>query len=156
MADGYRLGAAEQLGAYARLLGVPMHVARDGDELRAAVAAMADREAIYVDTAGVGGDVESAAALRALVRAVPDIETVAVVSASTSATALAHAAARLVELAPSRAVVTKLDEGGGLGTTCSWLADAGIRLAWLGTGPRVPEDLAAASGATLARWLRAA
>ena len=89
-------------------------------------------------------------------RAVPDLETVAVVSASTSAAALAHAAARLADLVPRAAVVTKLDEGGGLGTACSWLADAGIRLAWLGTGPRVPEDLATASGATLARWLRAA
>src|SRR6185295_14565045 len=31
MGDTYRVGAAEQLGAYARLLGIPMAVARDAD-----------------------------------------------------------------------------------------------------------------------------
>ena len=53
MADTYRIGAAEQLGTYARLLDVPMRTVRrrrraDGRRSRA----FADRDVIYVDTRG--------------------------------------------------------------------------------------------------------
>jgi flagellar biosynthesis GTPase FlhF len=53
-------------------------------------------------------------------------------------------------------VVTKVDEGGGLGTACGWLAEVGMPLDWLGTGTRVPDDLVAADGQAVAAWLSAA
>ena len=59
-------------------------------------------------------------------------------------------------LAPTTAVVTKADEGGGIGGACGWLADVGVPLDWLGTGTRVPDDLAVADGAAVAAWLTAA
>jgi len=157
MADTYRVGAAEQLGAYARLLGVPMQVVRDAGELGRALTAFADRDAVYVDTAGLGGDPSGAAALRQLLAAAGEaLQVTAVVSAGASERALGGAWRQIGWLRPARCVVTKLDEGAGLGTACTWLAETGMALAWLGTGQRVPEDLAAASGSTLARWLLAA
>jgi len=157
MADTYRVGAAEQLAAYARMLGVPMAVVRDPGELAAAVERFADRDAIYVDTAGLGGDPDAAASTRALLAAAGEtLDVTAVISAATGEGALVRSWRQLVTLAPRRCVVTKLDESAALGGACSWVAENGLALSWLGIGQRVPEDLAAASGSALVRWLLAA
>ena len=157
MADTYRIGAAEQLGAYARLLGVPMQVAGDAGALAGALARFADRDAVYVDTAGFGGDPAAVRDLRRLLAgAGDDLAVTAVVSAATSAAARDRLWTRLEPLAPRAGVVTKLDEAPGLGATCSWLCDVGVRLRWLGTGQRVPQDLTEASADALAHWMLAA
>ncbi len=157
MADTYRIGAAEQLGTYGRLLAVPMRAVRDGNELVAALAAYEDRDLVYVDTPGLTGDPAGAAELaRLLAAAGGAIATAAVVPASASDAALRRVWRQLGMLAPAACVVTKVDEGAGLGTACEWLADVGVPLGWLGTGTRVPEDLAAADGTTMAAWLAAA
>lgn len=157
MADTLRVGAREQLGAYARLLGVPMEVAADGRELRAALARFADRDAVLIDTAGLGGDPVDAEALeRLLDDAGEPVARTAVVSAGASAAALGAAWRQLGRLAPASCVVTKLDEGATLGPACSWLHERKLALAWLGVGQRVPDDLETPSGSALARWLVAA
>jgi flagellar biosynthesis protein FlhF len=157
MADTYRVGAAEQLGGYARLLDVPMEIVRDGGELAAALARLRDRETVYVDTAGLGGDAATLASLRDLLAGAGEpVAVAAVLSAGASERALDGAWQKLATLGPRRCVVTKLDEGGGLGATCRWLRSTDMALAWLGTGQRVPGDLSAASGETLAHWLVAA
>ncbi len=157
MADTQRVGAREQLGAYARLLGVPMQVARDGCELRAVLAGFADRDAVYVDTAGLGGDPADAGALeRLLAGAGEAVARTAVVSAGASEGALRAAWRQLGRLGAATCVITKLDEGASLGTACTWLHEQRLALAWLGTGQRVPEDLAVPSGSALVRWLVAA
>jgi flagellar biosynthesis protein FlhF len=157
MADTYRIGAAEQLGTYARLLGAPMQTVRDGDELERALTAFADRDAVYVDTAGLGGDAAGPRDLRRLLAPAGDaLAVTAVVSATASAEALHRAWQRLDPLGPRACVLTKLDEAPGQGAAWSWAAELGMALCWLGTGQRVPEDLTVASGDALARWLLAA
>jgi len=157
MADTQRIGAAEQLGTYARLLGVPCATATDGAELAAALARFERRDVVYVDTAGLGGDVGAAAEVARLLAPVRGgVATAAVVSAGASETALRAAWRQLEALAPATAVVTKVDEGGGLGTACGWLAETGVALDWLGTGTRVPDDLVAADGRAVGAWLSAA
>jgi len=157
MADTYRIGAAEQLGAYARLLGVPMVVVRDSTELGRALASLADRDPVYVDTAGLGGDPAHVADVRRLLAgAGAEVTVTAVLPAVASEAALRAAWRQLAAVAPASCVVTKVDEGAGIGAAWSWAAEAGVPVDWLGTGQRVPEDLAAASGPTLARWFLAA
>jgi len=157
MADNYRIGAAEQLGAYARLLRVPMRVARDADEVRSALEGFADRDRVFVDTPGLAGDPASHADLRALLGGVREgfepIEVAAVFSAATSEAALGRMWRQIEPLAPASCVITKLDEGAGLAAACGWIAQTGVRPRWLGTGQRVPQDLAPATGSALAQWL---
>ena len=157
MADTHRIGAAEQLGAFARFLAVPMRAVSDGAELVTALADFGERDVVYVDTAGLTGDASGAADLaRLFATAGGVVTTAAVVSASASEAALRAAWRQLGGLAPATCVVTKVDEGGGLGTACGWLADVGVPLDWLGIGTRVPDDLTAADGGALAAWLTAA
>lgn len=157
MADTQRIGAAEQLGTYARLLDVPMRTASDGEQLVAALADFERADVVYVDTAGLAGDGRASAELaRMLGAAGGAVATTAVIPAGASETALRAAWQRLAALAPAASVVTKVDEGGGLGAACAWLAEVGVPLDWLGTGTRVPDDVTAADGATVGTWLTAA
>jgi flagellar biosynthesis protein FlhF len=157
MADTYRIGAAEQLGTYARLLEVPMRAVRDGVELVAALADFDERDVVYVDTAGLTGDASGTAELARLFAAAGGaITTAAVVPAGASEAALRATWRQLSRLAPAACVVTKLDEGGGLGTACTWLAAVGVPLDGLGIGTRVPDDLTVADGSAVAAWLTAA
>jgi flagellar biosynthesis protein FlhF len=156
MADGQRIGAAEQLGTYARLLNVPMRSARDGGELVAALAAFERADVIYVDTAGLGNDAAAHELAGMLAAAGGAVTVAAVVPAVASETALRAAWQRLGAFGPMQGIVTKVDEGGGLGAACGWLAEVGVPLDWLGTGTRVPDDLAVADGAAVSLWLTAA
>ena len=157
MADTHRIGAAEQLGTYARLLDVPMRTAGDGAGLVAALADLERADVIYVDTAGVAGDGRASTELaRMLAAAGGAVTTTAVIPASASETALRASWQRLAALAPATSVVTKVDEGGGLGAVCAWLAEVGVPVDWLGTGTRVPDDVTVADGTSVGTWLTAA
>lgn len=154
MADTQRVGAGEQLAAYARLLGAPLRTVRGPEDLPNAIRELGDTERILIDTGGVSGDVESGAALAHLLGAAGErVAVAAVLSATSSTSALETCWARLERLAPDRCVVTKIDECSDPGAACGWAADMGLPLAWLGTGPRVPQDLCPADGANLARCL---
>jgi flagellar biosynthesis protein FlhF len=156
MADTYRVAAAEQLGSYARLLDVPMRVVGNAAELKHAIAELADRDAIYVDTAGLGGHVQGRELHELLAGAEQRVSVTAVLSATASPAALRRAWQQIELLTPDSGAVTKLDECEEIGAACSWLAEVGVPLRWIGTGQHVPEDLSPASGASLARWLLAA
>jgi flagellar biosynthesis protein FlhF len=157
MADTHRIGAAEQLGTYARLLGAPLASAGDPAELTTALAGFERCDVVYVDTAGLTGDAAGAAEIVRLLAPVRrGVTMAAVVPAGASETALRAAWRQLGDLVPATCVVTKVDEGGGLGTACGWLAEVGVPLDWLGTGTRVPDDLVMADGQAVGTWLSAA
>ena len=112
---------------------------------------------MLIDTAGLCGDAAGGAELQALLAAAGDeLAVTAVVSATAAASALQRIWPQLAHLGARRCVVTHADECDEPGVACTWLAEVGLPLAWLGTGRRVPDDLVAASGDDLVRWLMAA
>jgi len=156
-ADGERIGAVDELAAYARLFGCELRVARDADEMSEALAALTPRGRVLIDTAGLGGDPSAAAEIETLLAAAgAALGVTAVVSATASLRSLQRAWPQLARLGARRCVVTRLDECDELGTACTWLAEVGLPIAWLGTGRRVADDLVPANGDDLVRWLTAA
>jgi flagellar biosynthesis protein FlhF len=79
-----------------------------------------------------------------------------VVSAAAAASSLRRVWTQMEDLGPDGCAVTHVDESDEPGVACSWLSEVGLPLRWLGTGQRVPDDLARASGENLALWLLAA
>ncbi|HKJ75843.1 MAG TPA: flagellar biosynthesis protein FlhF, partial [Gammaproteobacteria bacterium] len=51
--DSYRIGAHQQLKTYGRILGVPVHVANDAEELQRTLEGLQDKELVLIDTAGM-------------------------------------------------------------------------------------------------------
>lgn len=156
-ADTMRIGAGEQLAGVARALDLEVKNVLGLREMKKTLASADPSRLVYVDTAGLSSDAEIVGSVRALVESceAPSAVT-AVVSATTSKSALQRAWLQMETLHPESFAVTHVDESDEPGTACSWLGEVGVPLRWLGTGQRVPEDLVEASGANLALWLVAA
>ncbi len=144
--DGYRIGAREQLAAFARILGVPMRVARHPAELAAALEAFGKRRLVLVDTAGVGQrDLrlrEQAALIGSQGKA---LKPLLVLPANADLATLDDTVRAHRPLAPAACILTKLDETASLGPVLSATIRAALPIARLCDGPRVPDDLHAAA-----------
>lgn len=148
-ADTFRVGATEQLGAYARILGVPLEVAATPAALGRAIARLDGVDCVLVDTSGRGHRDdrrmgELAALLEAL-RAAAEAPAVGLevhlVLAATLRLAEARAIVHAYRAWVDRLLLTKLDECEGPPDVSAAGAAAGLPLSYAAAGQRVPEDL---------------
>lgn len=150
-ADGFRVGAIEQLRLYADILGTPLKVARTPFELEDTLEGL--KGPVLLDTAGrSAADGISRDMLRILARR-RDVRTHLVLSATTPPATARRIIDRFEDARPSRVVFTKLDEAESLAPMLSVLRERDLRVSYLGTGQNVPEDLERATPATLASWV---
>jgi flagellar biosynthesis protein FlhF len=140
-ADAYRIGAQQQLEAYARMMGVDFIGLDDVSQMETALAGLKGKTSIMVDSAGFApGDERFAMQVAAFKQAG------AACLLTLSATAQGSLAESLIQRhAPlAGAIVTKVDEGGLCGAVLDCLMRYRLEVACLSTGQRVPEDLHAA------------
>ena len=147
-ADGFRVGAVEQLRLYADIIDAPFAVARTAGELKQALAH--SRSPVLVDTAGRSPADRGAQGLWDAIAGQPGVQTHLVVAAATSAHELDRIFERFRAARPDRLVLTKLDEAGSLSPLVGLLRAQNLPISYLGTGQRVPEDLERATGDLLA------
>ena len=150
-ADGFRVGAVEQLRLYAGLLGTPLSVTRTPYELQTALEAAATP--VLVDTAGRSPADDGSRDMLQVVASRADTRTHLVVAADTPIGTLQRIFDRFACVHPSRVVLTKLDEAGSLAPLVSCLRERGLPVSYLGVGQRVPDDLQFATPAALATWI---
>ena len=151
-ADGFRVGAVEQLRLYADILGSPLTVARTPTELETALDA-AGKRPLLLDTAGRSpSDDVSREMLRVLANR-RGVRTHLVLAAGTPGATARRVLDRFEDARPSRVVITKLDEAESLGPLVSILRERQLPISYLGTGQRVPEDLERASAPAIASWV---
>jgi flagellar biosynthesis protein FlhF len=143
--DHYRIGARDQLLTFARILGVPMHVAANARELGGVLASLADRRLVLIDTAGMSPRDDRLAAQFATL-AVPGarLRTLLAIAANAEHLALDGIARSYAAARPEAILLTKLDEAASFGPALSVAMRHGLPLARLCDGQRVPEDLHAA------------
>jgi flagellar biosynthesis protein FlhF len=140
--DGYRIGAREQLTTYARILGAPMHVANTGKELARVLERLKSKKLILIDTAGMGPrDVRLSEQLAALQLGAARARVLLALPAHSEGQALEEIVASFARVAPVARVLTKVDEAASLGAALSTTLRHKLRIAYLCTGQRVPEDL---------------
>jgi len=148
--DNYRIAAHEQLSTYARILGVPVRVAANPDELHAILRSFSDKQLVLIDTAGMSQrDARLAKQFSLLGDSEIAIETCLVLSAASQLPSLYEAMDAYAEFRPKAAIVTKLDEAGCLGPILSALVERGLPAAFMTDGQQVPEDLHPACAETL-------
>jgi flagellar biosynthesis protein FlhF len=150
-ADGFRVGAVEQLRLYADIIGAPFVAARTATELDLAL--METRSPVLVDTAGRSPRDGAAAEVFNVLRAAKGVRTHLVIPAGSSAKEIARLIALHAEAKPDRLVLTKIDESESAGAVASVLRSSGLRVSYLGNGQRVPEDLVRATPAHVAAAL---
>jgi flagellar biosynthesis protein FlhF len=150
-ADGFRVGAVEQLRLYADILGSPLTVARTPQELEAALKKA--RRPLLLDTAGRSPSDEASRDMMRVLASRRDVRAHLVLAAGTPHDAVKRIFDRFEDARPARVVITKLDEAESLAPLMPVLRDRGLPLSYLGTGQNVPEDLERATAPAIAAWV---
>lgn len=151
-ADTFRVGGVDQLGTYARILGLPMEVAPTPGALARALERMQDVDVVLVDTSGRGHRddrrMQELSALLGVLREAADrpgpvrlgLEVHLVLAATTRAAEVDAVLQRYRGLA-DRLLITKLDECEAAPEAPAAAAHRGLPLSYASAGQRVPEDL---------------
>jgi flagellar biosynthesis protein FlhF len=148
--DTYRVGAQDQLRAYADLLDAPMEVAATPADLARVMARFADRDHVLIDSSGRSpADEARLMELKAFCRAVPGLSVALAVAGNAGRAEFAAAVERFSVLPVEHAIVTKLDECAEPGRLYGCLRRHRLPVRWYGTGQEVPGDLCAADPSLL-------
>ena len=143
--DSYRVGAHEQLGAFAQIMGIPVRVAKDLCELRSSLEHYCGHKLVLIDTAGMSQRDVRFAEQAALIRnGSPLVKTLLVLCASAQFLALEETVHAFGHGGADGCVISKVDESTSLGAVLSVLYKHRIPAAYLTHGQRVPEDIASA------------
>ncbi|MGH9370930.1 MAG: hypothetical protein ACRD15_05310 [Vicinamibacterales bacterium] len=150
-ADGFRVGAVEQLRMFAEILGAPFATARSPQELELALEHT--RRPLLLDTAGRSPRDDASREMFRVLAHRRDVRTHLVMPAATSPSIARRTLERFQDARPSRVVLTKLDESDGIAPLLGIVRESGIPLSYLGTGQSVPADLQRATPAAIAAWV---
>jgi flagellar biosynthesis protein FlhF len=153
--DHRRVGAAEQLRAYARVLGLTVHEPSGVEQLLALAQTFGADDRVIVDTAGLLPGMPMPAWLAALEEEGHTCLRHWVFSATSDRRVLERAAAAARQSGVQACCLTRLDECASLGPSLSAIAEHGLALGYLGTGPNIPDDLAVARADVLLAELAA-
>ena len=142
--DNYRVGGVDQIRTFADLIGVPLAVAAGPIEL---AQLLNDDDAdqydlTLVDTAGKSPrDTSSIVELAAELPNMPALEIHVVIPAATNHATVEALVNRYRPLAPSRLLVTKIDEVDVPADLATLPTRIGLPITWITTGQAVPEDI---------------
>jgi flagellar biosynthesis protein FlhF len=145
-ADSDRLGAERELLAIGQKLGIYTLVASGAEELRDALASVADRRLVLVDTAGMGYRDPRLTEQARLLSAFPEIEPWLVLAANAQRSTLEATIRRFGVLGPRGCVLTKIDETTSLGEALGAAMACGMPLNFATDGQGLENHLHVARG----------
>lgn len=148
--DSYRVGGREQLSSYAKILGIPLRVIHNKNDMSDLLAQFYGRKLILIDTAGLSPqDVRRREQIELLSSAEYPIQLCLVLSAASQVVTLKQIINVHRILQPQICVLTKLDEASSLGGVLSVVIDEQMKIAYQCAGQQVPEDLQRAEATDL-------
>jgi flagellar biosynthesis protein FlhF len=144
--DTFRVGAVEQWQRYAALMGIPFQVASDKSSFRRALAEIS-ADIVLVDTAGRSTAASSWVLPECLSTITEPMvkHALLVLPAWLRASDVTRISGLYEVPAATEVVITKLDETIEAGGVLHAALPSNIPIAYLCTGPRVPEDIREAS-----------
>ncbi len=144
--DTFRIAAIDQLEKYAEIIGLPMAVAAQPQELRDVIDEFREREVdlVFVDSAGRSHrDEIKMAELRAFMSVLPEVEVHLVLSTTTHGKTLENVASRFGNIGFDRVILTKVDESVSFGALVKTLLTLARPVSFLTDGQNVPDDIMA-------------
>lgn len=152
--DAYRVGAHEQLRAYGRILGVPVHTAHDRASLEDLLELLAGKKMVLIDTAGMAQrDTRTRDMLEMLSHR--SIQRLLVIDASSQGETIDEVIMSWRAAQAKGVVLSKIDEAVKLAPALDALIRHKLKVWSVANGQRVPEDWhRLSSSALLQRALR--
>ena len=137
--DAYRVGAHEQLRAYGRILGVPVHTAHDRASLEDLLELLAGKKMVLIDTAGVAQrDSRTVELLEMLSHR--SINKLLAINASAQGETIEDVLLAYGAATCRGVILSKIDEAVKLGPALDALIRHKLKVLAVGNGQRVPED----------------
>jgi len=140
--DNYRVGAFEQLKAYASIMGLLCVSAFNSQDLSCALDRMKSMDMVLIDTAGHSHfDKQRIDEILELIKADFRISTHLVLSVTSESIIIKDAASAFSVFDPDTIVFTKIDEVKRHGKILDQLSATNLPVSLVTNGQRVPEDL---------------
>jgi flagellar biosynthesis protein FlhF len=137
--DAYRIGAHEQLRAYGRILGVPVHTAHDRASLEDLLDLLSAKKMVLIDTAGMAQrDSRTRELLDMLSHR--SIQKLLVINAASQGETIEDVMVAYRGPLCAGVVLSKMDEAVKLGPALDALIRNKLKLVGVANGQRVPED----------------
>jgi flagellar biosynthesis protein FlhF len=137
--DAYRVGAHEQLRAYGRILGVPVHTAHDRASLEDLLELLASKKMVLIDTAGMAQrDTRTRELLDMLAHR--SIQKLLVINAAAQGETIEDVMISYRAAACRGIVLSKMDEAVKLAPALDALIRHKLKVVGVANGQRVPED----------------
>ena len=137
--DAYRIGAHEQLRAYGRILGVPVHTAHDRASLEDLLELLSAKKMVLIDTAGMAQrDTRTRELLDMLSHRA--VQKLLVVNAASQGETIEDVLIAYRAAACAGVVLSKMDEAVKLGPALDALIRHKLKVIGVANGQRVPED----------------
>jgi flagellar biosynthesis protein FlhF len=137
--DAYRVGAHEQLRAYGRILGVPVHTAHDRASLEDLLDLLTAKKMVLIDTAGMA---QRDARTRELLEMLShrSIQKLLVVNAASQGETIEDVLIAYRAASCAGLVLSKMDEAVKLGPALDAVIRHKLKVVGVANGQRVPED----------------
>src|SRR5512143_1165973 len=140
--DSYRIGGHEQLRIYGKILGVTVHAVRDAADLRLALSELRNKHTVLIDTVGMSQrDQAVAEQVEMLCQAGKPIKRLLLLNATSHGDTLNEVVQAYRTRGLDGCILSKVDEAASLGPALDCAIRHDLRVHYLATGQRVPEDL---------------
>lgn len=140
--DTYRIAAVEQLKTYANILNVPLEVAFSPQDMRKAYDNLADRDLIFMDTAGRNFRNEMfVSELNMMLDQKEHSETILVLSLSMKYNDMKAVVNNFTKYRVDKLLFTKMDETSTYGSIINLLHEYQLPMSYMTHGQNVPDDI---------------
>ena len=140
--DSHRISPHEQLRSYAAILGVGFETLETVTGLAQSIKENSRKELLLIDTPGYSAaDFELSAELTQFLSTYPHVDIHLVLSCSAKSSDISRMVDRYSIFGPAKLLFTRLDETSSYGAVLNESVRTGLPVSFLGTGPRVPDDV---------------
>lgn len=153
-ADTYRIAAVEQLKTYSEILGIPLTVVYEAEELDHAIKKYSNMDCILIDTAGRSHKSEELEKdIKNLLINVANPELFLVISLTTGYKDIKSIVDAYSFLDDYKLILTKLDEASSLGNILNVKMLTNKQLSYFTIGQSVPDDIEIAKASKVASFI---
>ncbi|HSX70096.1 MAG TPA: flagellar biosynthesis protein FlhF [Pseudomonas sp.] len=140
--DSFRIGAQEQIKTLGRILNVSVTQVDPGQSLVQALAPLARKKVVLIDTAGLpANDPALRIQLESLAGRAVKAKSYLVLAATSQAQVLKAAYHGYKHCGLAGCILTKVDEAANLGEVLGLAISQHLPVAYLADGPKIPDDL---------------
>jgi len=144
--DDSRIGAIEQIDIYAKIIGCPLEIASDVDELKVSLKRLEECPLVLIDTGGINHrNQEDVVCLKSLLKQIPSVEVHLVLGGTTRHMDLADIIRGFNIISLDRIIFTKLDETDDFKSILNLLISTKIPVSYFTNGQKVTHDILPAS-----------